>query len=547
VCGRLLPYFVASVCLAQVYQPGPQVLTFLSDVDDSDQPYALYLPKAFDPAKKYPLVVSLHGAGSNHRLNMRRVFGKGNLAMETDAEATRYFPALRDVDFIVACPFARGSMGYQGIAEKDVYDMMADVKRRFPIDEDRVYLTGLSMGGGGTLWLGLTRPDLWAAIAPVCAAAPQGTDELAGNALSFPVHLFHGDQDPAVPVAVSRGWQKRLLDLGVKAEYVEYPGVRHNSWDFAYKDGAIFDWFAPFRRERHPVRVRFATRAYKYGSAYWVRVDSLTPGTPAAIDAKFTARNRIEVTTNALDGFTLRLAGHPQYAAAAPVQVTIDGAVLRVKAAGAVSFHRSAQGWREGPARTAGKYAGAEGPASEAIAARHIYVYGTADAPGEEEVRRRRETARAASEWSTARARLMVSFAVKADKEVTAREIDSANLVLFGDRRNNSLIARFAARFPMALHPSAADYGLVFVAPLDGGRYALVNSGLPWWTGAEDAKRPGLRAMSPPFRILQTFPDYVLFKGSLEHVVAEGLFDREWKVPAEAAARMRDTGAVDVP
>jgi predicted peptidase len=57
-------------------------------------------------------------------------------------------------------------MGYQGIAEKDVLDVLADVKKRFNIDEDRTYLTGYSMGGGGTLWIGLTRPDVWAALAP---------------------------------------------------------------------------------------------------------------------------------------------------------------------------------------------------------------------------------------------------------------------------------------------------------------------------------------------------------------------------------------------
>ena len=61
-------------------------------------------------------------------------------------------------------------MGYQGIAEKDVYDVLADVKARFSVDEDRVYLTGLDMGGGGALWLGLTRPDIWAASWPANAA-----------------------------------------------------------------------------------------------------------------------------------------------------------------------------------------------------------------------------------------------------------------------------------------------------------------------------------------------------------------------------------------
>lgn len=61
-----------SAASAQLLPPGPQVLTFFSDVDDTEQPYALYLPPNFDASRRYPLVVSLHGAGSNHRLNLRR-------------------------------------------------------------------------------------------------------------------------------------------------------------------------------------------------------------------------------------------------------------------------------------------------------------------------------------------------------------------------------------------------------------------------------------------------------------------------------------------
>src|SRR4051794_35035697 len=93
-----LAFALGCVAIAQVYAPGPQVVTFLSDVDDTDQPYALYVPKHYSPEKKYPLVISLHGPQSNHRLNMRRVFGMGNRLGETDAEATRYWPKLKDVD-----------------------------------------------------------------------------------------------------------------------------------------------------------------------------------------------------------------------------------------------------------------------------------------------------------------------------------------------------------------------------------------------------------------------------------------------------------------
>src|SRR5690349_6792619 len=118
---------IIALCLAvdvagaQTLPAGPQVLTFFSDADDTGQPYGLYLPKNYDATKKYPLIVMLHGAGSNHRLALRRVFGKSSTQGENDVEATRYFPEWKDVDYIVASPYARGTAGYQGIPEKDVY------------------------------------------------------------------------------------------------------------------------------------------------------------------------------------------------------------------------------------------------------------------------------------------------------------------------------------------------------------------------------------------------------------------------------------------
>ncbi|MBI4877764.1 MAG: phospholipase [Acidobacteria bacterium] len=531
--------------LSQVERPGPQVATFFSDVDDSDQPYGLYLPKNFNPAKKYPLVISLHGAGSNHRLNLRRVFGQGNRPGESDGEATRYFPPLKEAGYIVASPLARGTMGFQGIAERDVLDVLADVKKRFPIDEDRVYLTGLSMGGGGTLWLGLTRPDLWAAIAPVCPAPPAETEDLAENALNLPAHFFHGDADTTVPVEVSRRWVGKLKELGARVEYTEYPGIKHNSWDSAYQDGAIFDWFAKFRRERFPERVRFATRSYRHAAAYWVRFDGLTPGARASIDARFSGPNRIEAKTEGLDGFTLNLAGHPRFAAAKPVAVSVDGAELRCAAE--CSFQRVAGAWKPGRfVPSAGsKRPGADGPVAEAVAARHMYVYGTEGNPSPEELTRRRNEAAAAADWSPPRSRLQLNLRVLADKEVRDSDLTGASLVLFGTQATNLWIRKLAPRLPLELNAGAADYCLLFVTEVDG-RLVLVNSGLPWWTGAEFAKRPGFRFIGAPIRLLLGFGDYLLFKGSLENVAAEGRFDARWRLPSAEAAKMKATGAVAV-
>jgi predicted peptidase len=160
-------------------------------------------------------------------------------------------------------------MGYQGLAEADVDAVLSDVQRRFRIDADRVYLTGLSIGGGGALWLGLTRPDRWAAMAPVCPAGPAGIDYLAPNALNLPVRLFQGAQDPVVPVGRSRQWYERLFTLGTPIDYVEYPDMSHNAWEYAYAGGAIFAWFERFRRVPFPTHVRFVSQRYKYFDRYW--------------------------------------------------------------------------------------------------------------------------------------------------------------------------------------------------------------------------------------------------------------------------------------
>ena len=176
------------------------------------------------------------------------------------------------------------------------------------------------------------------------------------------------------------------------------------------------------------------------------------------------------------------------------------------------------------------------------MSARQIYVYGGSGARTAEELEARRKIAETAAAWSTARSRLALSLAVKADTAVTAADLDSADLILFGTPETNSVIARFAPSLPLALSPAAADFGLLFI----GKHYALVSSGLPWWTGADDANRSVNSPVPEQLRLLSSFGDYILFKGSLTNVVAEGRFDRNWKVPADAAQKLLSPGTVTV-
>ncbi|MEI9973493.1 MAG: alpha/beta hydrolase-fold protein [Ignavibacteriota bacterium] len=346
-------------CAALYSQTGPRVLTFLSTADGSEQPYALYLPKSYDAPKEYGLLISLHSEDSNHRLNLTQVLGIAGRGALSPAGTS--FPLLHDRELIVACPLARGTMGYQGIAEQDVYDMLADVERRYSIDPDRVCLTGISMGGGGALWLAETRPDVWAGVAAMAPDNMPGSEEMGVNLLNVPIRLYHGELDTIVPVASARAWQRRLLDVGVPVAYTEYPSTRHNVWDTAYAKAGVFEWLSTLRRNRWPERVHFIARSYQHSSAYWVRIDALTPGVSAEVDARRAPNGDIQVTTKNLDGLTLTASGTQ------PAAIAIDGTVLRIKRGTPLSFNQSSSGWRQGLLVPAGKHLGAEGPIVQAL------------------------------------------------------------------------------------------------------------------------------------------------------------------------------------
>jgi predicted esterase len=163
-------------------------------------------------------------------------------------------------------------MGYDGLGGDDVMRVIADVRRAYDVDPERITLTGLSMGGDGTWQIGLRHPELFAALAPVCAVADyrrmvkpadaplydldaldrQSPPALAANAAHLQVLIFHGDKDPVVPVADSRKMVERFRQLGMLGKNVrttEYPGVAHDAWKPAYKDAALLRTLAGIKRD----------------------------------------------------------------------------------------------------------------------------------------------------------------------------------------------------------------------------------------------------------------------------------------------------------
>jgi dienelactone hydrolase len=254
---------------------GMVVKAYRAEWDGTLQPYALYVPRDYKPGRPggWPLIVALHGAYSDHRHNLRRVFGLDNRPRENDAEASRNELPLPDVPALVVSPFGRGElMGYDGLGGDDVMRVLADVRRAYDVDPDRITLTGLSMGGGGAWQIGLRHPELFAALAPVCAVADyrrmippadvalydaealdrESPAALAANAARMQVFIFHGAKDTTVPVGDSRKMVERFKALGMlgkNVRYTEYPDVSHSAWIPAYKDAALLRTLAGIKRD----------------------------------------------------------------------------------------------------------------------------------------------------------------------------------------------------------------------------------------------------------------------------------------------------------
>jgi poly(3-hydroxybutyrate) depolymerase len=118
-------------------------------------------------------------------------------------------------------------------------EVVSGLQKEFSIDDKRLYLTGLSMGGYGT-WDAISRyPKLFAAAVPICGG---GDESAAASIKDIPIWCFHGGADPTVPTQRSRDMIKAIKDAGGNPKYTEYPGVGHNSWDKAYSEPELAKW-----------------------------------------------------------------------------------------------------------------------------------------------------------------------------------------------------------------------------------------------------------------------------------------------------------------
>jgi len=233
------------------------VLAFISENDNTLQHYRLNLPQNWQSTQVYPMIVNLHGAGNPHPLN--------DVASSFDSLTTALpknsFPG--EFDTFVLYPWGRGNQGYRDWAQDDVWEAIDAVKKRFKIDENRVYLMGHSMGGGGTWAIGLRTPDRWAAIA-ICAGGPWSTPLGVGieaNASGLPVRILHGDRDNAVSVKAAYRMDQELRENGQTPDLVIAEGEGHQLSAAQWQ--RTVQWLLQHTRQR-PDRFSFVADTDKF-------------------------------------------------------------------------------------------------------------------------------------------------------------------------------------------------------------------------------------------------------------------------------------------
>jgi acetyl esterase/lipase len=331
-------------------QTGVIQRAYVSSYHREIRPYTVFVPSTYDSSKPYPLISYMLSGGPtpDWRSSSEE---QGRVRSESLALA-------EEKGFIMVWPRYRRLE-----AEANFFDVFAEMKRDYNIDLDRVYLMGVSGGGLASWLIGLLYPDQIAAICPISsvtittvgpgdsqwrphilseeraalsAGGPEGESQVVlkahstyyfpMNALHVPVMILHSDADTSTLVDVqARPMVKKMRELGLEVEYVEYPGVGHGLGRF-YADGfaKALDFFDKHRNVRHPKTIDYSTPSIRYNKAYWIKIGKFSEkGTFARVQAEAKG-STVEVKTENVAGFAV-LRDAEVFDVSAPLTVVIDG------------------------------------------------------------------------------------------------------------------------------------------------------------------------------------------------------------------------------
>jgi pimeloyl-ACP methyl ester carboxylesterase len=273
-------------------------------------PVSLSIPLTYQPSKGYGLVVCLHGAG-----------------FTGEAYLERWQARLGD-DYLLACPtYAAGAWFTRG-AEDLVLATIQHVRRRYHVDPDRIFLTGMSNGGIGAWLIGMHHASLFAGIAPMASGLDDVLMPFLANLRNTPVYMIHGAKDQVMPVELSRAISRELTLLGYPHTYREHQREHPMAGGHYFPREELPDlvaWFNRQRREPLPTKLTVVREASHFQPFNWLRLDATDPIAAfsddlvnkrderirrreyAKLDAAIVTTNRIEVSAERVRRYSLFL------------------------------------------------------------------------------------------------------------------------------------------------------------------------------------------------------------------------------------------------
>jgi pimeloyl-ACP methyl ester carboxylesterase len=537
-------------------EPGQSVRrTFISGIDSSCQYYAVLPPSDYEPGTTYSLILTLHGA---------------NVRAENQVDA--YKP--KTWAYVVA-PTNRRPYGFdwQDWGRLDALEVLAIAKQTLPVDTNRVYLTGHSMGGHGAWHVGLTHPDLFAAMAPAAGwtcfelyipwflqkayihgePVERGIRELAlrqdwphtflENARNLPVFILQGGADDNVPPFHARLMARGLNEIEYQYRYKEDPGCGHwyriDSLDVACVDDPdLIGFFEDKVRNPVPREIVFKTVSPAQSRrAYWLEVLELENlYREAEVEARVRA-DTIRIETRNVERLAVTLSRDLIPSGRATIEIGGRYLQLSFRDRKVVHLSRRAGAFRLGENLKPGfdKRPERYGPIKQAMFSPFVLVYGTLGDAAATDLLASLARQEAFAWWRRGNG----FVEVLPDTEVTHALIAGCNLILFGGPGENSITRRIDRSLPIRCaegklileDKTLSGRGLaakfVYPNPLEPEKLVVVNQG---------TDREGLQALS----LMRTIyagaglPDYLVFdqevgKKGWGGIVAAGFFDTSWQ------------------
>ncbi|MFZ1289584.1 MAG: discoidin domain-containing protein [Melioribacteraceae bacterium] len=220
--------------------------------------YLLYLPENYVEEEKFPLMIFLHGSGERgDDLEKVKMHGPPKLVEQGE-----------NLPFVIISPQCpEGERWTDKWYPEAIISLIDEIAVNYKIDNDRIYLTGLSMGGFGTWEIASLYPEKFAAITPICGG---GNPEKARDLRLLPIWVFHGAKDDIVPPMLSQQIVDELKLYNSDVKFTLYSEANHNSWDETYNNRELYSWLLKQKRqERKLIKIKRENISASSGYAFY--------------------------------------------------------------------------------------------------------------------------------------------------------------------------------------------------------------------------------------------------------------------------------------